>query len=300
MKNFLRYIVVTLFFTIVILEIVVRFFALSSHTLPNSIVNGDNLHKPYADDVYLRGGLAEIKGHYVINPQGFNSLKDYSKLPENKIKIAIIGDSYIEGLQVDVEKSIGRIIEEQMKDTVEVHEYGKSDANIVDYGLIYQKYVKGKYDYVFLWVTNKDLTQKVPGFMGRKDKIIKTNFARKIYQKAHFVRYLNMNHGIQSKVIDIVNKRFSPSSKNEYNISNEENFLKKINHDAISSLDESVVILYESEKLNPLFMSYFSFKEVEIIHKRLPKDFGFDLHWNLNGRINIAESIKKYINDNKK
>jgi hypothetical protein len=74
-------------------------------------LNNNKLLRPGAEGILVQGGRREVASHYKINQQGINSLKDYTTLDENKIDIAIIGDSYIQGLQVDVEKSIGRILE---------------------------------------------------------------------------------------------------------------------------------------------------------------------------------------------
>ena len=280
------------------LEIILRSFGLSGDTMPTFIVNEDLVNKPYAEGTYIKGGLAEIKGHYVINSQGFNSLKDYSKLADNKISIAIIGDSFIEGLQVDVEKSIGRLLEEQME-SIEVHEYGRSGSNIVDYGLLYKKYIKGKYDFVFVNLTDKDLIEKLPENMGKLESLTKMSFGRRVYENSYFIRYLNINHGLTSKLNDLINKDFSRSLKTESSFS-EKDFFEKVNYQALSLFDSSVIILYESEKLKQFVKRPFRLKKLQIIHKRLPKDFGFDLHWNLNGRMNCAESIKNYIYEHKK
>jgi hypothetical protein len=280
------------------LELILRSFGLSGNTIPTSIVNGDLVNKPYAEGIYIKGGLAEIKGHYVFNSQGFNSLKDYSKLTDNKIRVAIIGDSFIEGLQVDVEKSIGRLLEEQMK-SIEVHEYGRSGSNIVDYGLIYKKYIKGKYDYVFVYLTDKDLIEKLPENMGKLESLTKMSFGRIVYKNSYLIRYLNINHGLTSKLKDVMNKDFSISLKKK-SIFSEKEFFEKVNYQALSLLDSSVIVLYESEKLKQFVKRPFRLKKLQITHKKLPKDFGFDVHWNLNGRMNCAESIKNYINDDKK
>ena len=105
--------------------------------------------------------MRDIVSNYKINSQGFNSLRDYNVLDDNKISIAIIGDSYIQGMHVNVENSIGRLIEQESDNMFEVHEYGINGMNIVDYQLVFNQFVKDRYDYTFILVTDKDIIKKI-------------------------------------------------------------------------------------------------------------------------------------------
>ncbi|MEQ6123453.1 hypothetical protein AAON49_04560 [Pseudotenacibaculum sp. MALMAid0570] len=301
MKQFLSYILVTVFMTALVLEVVLRVFQLSSHAVPSEIINNNYVNKPYAEAIWVKGGLGEIKAHYKINPQGYNSLKDYSKISKDKYRIAIMGDSYIEGLQVNVENSIGRILEKQMNDRVEVHEYGVSGANIIDYGLLYQKYIKDNYDIVFIHLKDDDLLQDLAGNVGRVDKKIKITRARKIYNNYYTARYLNINHGVGEKLSKIIKgETFSKRGDNVSSKRVNDRIENSINRKALTMLDSSVVILYEKGKLTPFLFEKFSFEKAKIKHDALPKDFGFDIHWNFNGRVNCAKTIEKYLLERQK
>lgn len=306
MKRFLLYLLFLGFIAFFILEIVLRFFNLSASTMPTANVNGDYLFQPGSSGQWVRGGLGEIKSQYKINAQGFNSLVNYDTIFPNAINVALIGDSYIQGLQTDVDKSIGRQLEEISKRKLIVHEYGRAGANIVDFGLAYQDYVMPKnYDFTFILLTNKDLESNSASFKGRGDKVASEGIFRKVYDEIAVLRYLNINHGLGVQFRELVsnfnffetyqNKKASDENEEEVATSNNTLDLNKVNLDALDLLDRKVIILYEGEKLDTSFINNFDFNFVKIIHEKLPKDHGFDGHWNENGRYNCANAMFQYI-----
>ena len=62
---------------------------------------------------FIKGKFPKFLKLENINNLGFNSVKDYDFNFNNKKSVAIIGDSFVEGFQVDVNKSIGRLMEEE-------------------------------------------------------------------------------------------------------------------------------------------------------------------------------------------
>ena len=82
----------------------------------------------YINELNVKTYLPNQGGHYVtgnrrmkyakfnINDQGFNSFRAYNPT-ENTTDIALIGDSFIEGFHQDFDKSIGRKIENKLKNT---------------------------------------------------------------------------------------------------------------------------------------------------------------------------------------
>jgi hypothetical protein len=256
-------------------------------------IEGNLMLKPNIEGFWNRGGLKELANHYKINEQGFNSTKDYSKINNNKINIAIIGDSYIEGFHTDVEKSIGRILENETDNQVEVHEYGHSGGNIVDFNLVYEKWVKNKYDYTFILMTDKDIVDKKPSFMTNGDKIPKESFLRDFYNSCYFIRYLNINHGLSVKIGKVISRNVSSEKSKKRSFS-----LNKVNFDAFKVFNSSVIILYEDERLDSLFRSKIALKSLQVKHKIKPINHGFDGHWNYNGRKNCAITIQEYLVDN--
>lgn len=283
MKHFILYIAILVVTSLFVLECTTRLFDLSNDSIPEANVNGDRLITPGAENEWIGGGFREIVGHYKINPQGFNSIKDYSSIDKNKLNIAIIGDSFIEGFHVDVNNSIGRILEHEMQQEVNVHEYGKSAGNIADFSQMYLSFVKNKYDYTFILVAEADLYEKTAFNMGKGESARKPSTLRNIYSHLSSIKYLNINKGLSVNIKNAITFK-SPEKKD-----------KNLNETALNQLDSSVIILYEKEKLNPNILDEYNLTLAEVKHKQQPINFGFDKHWNHNGRKNCAITIKNIL-----
>lgn len=289
MKKFIIYIFFTVFVYLFLLEITTRIFDLSGHTLPKVSLNNNKLLRPGAEGIWIKGGRSEIKSHYKINNQGFNSLKDYGVLDENKINIAIIGDSFIQGAHGDVENSIGRILEAEIQNKVEVHEYGIDGMNIVDFSLIFTQSIKNRYDYTFILASDKDLLEKKASVMGKGNKIPKNSIMRKLYDRSSLIRYLNINHKLSVKIKKIFS--FSDSlNKQQKKIT-----AIDINVQLIKQFDSTCVFLYEKGKLDTSLIKAFNIQYIEVVPLFKPINHGFDIHWNLNGRKNCALAIQNHI-----
>ena len=289
MKKFILYIFVTVFAYLFLLEITTRVFDLSGHTLPEYSLNNNRLLRPGAEGILVQGGMREVASHYKINQQGFNSLKDYATVDENKISIAIIGDSYIQGLQVDVENSIGRLLEAETLDKIEVHEYGRAGMNIVDYSLIFTQSIKNRYDYTFILATDKDIVLKKASAMGKGNKIPNSSIIREIYNRSSLIRYLNINHKLSVKIKKTFSF-FESSNKQQEKIT-----AIDINVQALEQFDSTCTFLYEKEKLDTSLILPFKLPSIEVKPIYTPINHGFDSHWNLNGRRNCALAIQNYI-----
>jgi hypothetical protein len=296
MKRFLLHTAGTLFLAGVLLEVVLRVFHLASHVPPEADVNGDRLYLPGARGTWVYGGLGEIRGRYVINAQGWNSTVDYEEeaiapagasTGTTTVRVAIIGDSFIEGMHVDADSSVGRIMESLSPDYI-VNEYGKAGANVADYALIYKKYVEGRYDHVFVLVSDDDLVQELSGFMNRGQEVRAPSLAMKVYRNCHVLRYFRLNHKLGARL----RGRRQEKAATDLPATS---FLGQVNHDALDILDNHVIYLYRTGKLNSVFVA--SRPCLEIRQDLQPYDFGFDGHWNMNGRWNCAMSIYRYIQE---
>lgn len=69
----------------------------------------------YHEGVYRLGFPQEINAHYKINSDGWNASREYSEQRDNKKRIAVIGDSFVEAFQVDLSRSFVEIIENEFK-----------------------------------------------------------------------------------------------------------------------------------------------------------------------------------------
>lgn len=107
------------------------------------------------------------------NSLGFRDLeREFQKSPD-KIRIALIGDSFVEALQVPFEKTAGHLLEEKLNlltakrhsekpAQYEVLNFGISSFGIGQYLLTLERYVlRFKPDYVFLFVGQKQMERTV-------------------------------------------------------------------------------------------------------------------------------------------
>ena len=282
MKRFILTTALILTVFLISLEVIIRLLGIAGSTIPNTTIDGHYRLKPGSQGVWVKGPQGNIKSKYNINKQGFNSLLDDYEQDSSELKIALIGDSYVEGLHVNVESSIGRTVEELYTEReVSVHEYGISGWNAHNFLQIAQE-IKTEYYLVFVLITEKDLSDK------HKSNRSQTNssVARRIYNEIHTLRYLNINRGILQQIKKISPGRIKNDSKN---------IQSNINYELIKDFPENTIFLYEESKLFPP-PSYGIFLKID--HKKQPINFGtIDSHWNFNGRVNCAKTIINYLRE---
>lgn len=146
-KNILVITLPTLVILLIFLELFFRF------VIPASDPPGDFF---YEDEklfsfptnretgLYTIGRFAEIKARWQINNMGWNYPIDYYPDEEKKL-IAIIGDSFIEALQVDAEKNYPFLLREKLYPNYEIYAFGKSGAALSQY-LHLSRYVNKHFD----------------------------------------------------------------------------------------------------------------------------------------------------------
>ena len=278
MKKFIFFLLKFAFLVLVSLELVIRGAGLASHTFETEIIDNEFRLKSNSSGIQVKGTYKEIQAHYSINSQGFNSLYDYQN-PSNPGKIAIVGDSYIQGTHVDVEYSIGRTIESEgnFKPGV-IHEYGISGWNVYNY-LNVAKRIHNRYELIYILITDKDLNSMKPSSPKVKSKTV----LRKLYDSSHLLRYLNINRGL------------SKSIKSNRQKKSNENDLKLIrrNSSILSLFPSNVCFVYETPKFTPPDIER---TFIQIDHIKSPINWGkLESHWNENGRWNCANAILNHL-----
>jgi len=280
MKRFILTTALILAVFLTSLEVIIRLLGIAGSTMPNASIDGEYRLKPGSQGVWVKGPQGNIKSEYNINKQGFNSLLDDYEQDSSELKIALIGDSYIEGLHVNVQSSIGRTVEDLYTESeVSVHEYGISGWNAHNFLQTAQE-IQTEYNLVFVLITEKDLIDKHKSNPGQTDPSI----ARRIYDEIHILRYLNINRGILKKI-----KKIGPRGIN----GDSENIQPNINYELIRKFPENTIFLYEESKFLSL-PSHGVFLKID--HMKQPINFGkVDSHWNFNGRLNCARTIVNYL-----
>ena len=280
MKKFIQTTFLLFSIILVILELAIRGLGLAGSTMPSTKINGEYRYIPGSKGIWVKGPFANISSTYSINKQGFNSVISDYKNDSNEFKIALIGDSYIEGLHVDVERSIGRTIEDLYFDRdISVHEYGISGWNVHNFIQIANE-IKNEYNLIFVLITDKDLSETIKS--NAEPEI--PSWPRKLYSNFHTLRYLNINRGLIQRLREI-----GPRSIHFSHQSIE----RKPRYSKLNEFPANTVFLYEESNLKS-FPSHRKFLKIE--HIKQPKDFGkVDSHWNLNGRYNCAFAIVNYV-----
>jgi lysophospholipase L1-like esterase len=162
---------ITVFF--LICELIIFRWIVPAAQVPYHIFDTNWLllkHDPYSGDpsgVYRKGITSEIQGRYRINQAGWNSIHEYVEKKENTTRIAVIGDSYVQALQVNVEDAFPNIIEKTLVTegvSAEVYSFGISGAPLSQY-LQIMRYVASSYrpDIVIVNIAHNDIDESLEG-----------------------------------------------------------------------------------------------------------------------------------------
>jgi hypothetical protein len=93
----------------------------------NEVVN----YIPGQEGIFVTGNRKMNHARYHINESGFNSFHEFEPTKQD-FEVALIGDSFIEGLHQNYDNSIGKKIEDDFPGQVQVYEYGFSGYDLAD------------------------------------------------------------------------------------------------------------------------------------------------------------------------
>lgn len=143
-----------LIFSVFMIEISVRLFAPVSDKPFTSYESDVGIHlTPDQEGVITLGALGKFPASYRINNAGWNSIHNYqSNKPDGTLRVAVIGDSFIEALGVDVEEGLHAIAEQRLNsneacnayDKIEIYSFGYSGIPMSQYVSI-MRHVKDRY-----------------------------------------------------------------------------------------------------------------------------------------------------------
>ena len=117
-------------------------FVIPAPDIPEpAFINTVLRHRPGQRGVYwstpfgLDGGREDVRAPFSINAQVWNSAHaDYPlERPAGRLRIAVVGDSYVEALQVPPDHSIAEDLERELGAGAEVFRYGVSGAPLSQY-----------------------------------------------------------------------------------------------------------------------------------------------------------------------
>jgi lysophospholipase L1-like esterase len=157
LRKFIRITVPSFVIFILFLEFVVFRFILPASEWPyRSIITKDDpvvryIYKDapmYSSGVWRLGFPERYAARYKINHEGWNSTKEYSTQRSNKKRIAVIGDSFVDALQVNVDQCFAELLEKNLnshEEPVEVYRFGFGNAALSQY-LNVLRYVVKKFN----------------------------------------------------------------------------------------------------------------------------------------------------------
>ena len=152
----------SLFFLVLILEFVVFRFILVAPDMPD-LAFVDGMLKYQADQQGVYRVKNEIKARFKINKQGWNSKYDQYSMDKRKgsLRVAVIGDSFVEALQIDYNKSLAEQLEEKTgSDRLQVYRFGISGIPMSQYLYILEhEALKYSPDLVVIVLVHNDFDQ---------------------------------------------------------------------------------------------------------------------------------------------
>jgi hypothetical protein len=148
MRNILLLTVPSLLGLLIVLELIVT-FGIPASQFPYYYYDQDEHILRFSpsvqrDGLFTIGLLAQQRGRWHINNRGWNSSIDFIT-PKRNPRIAIIGDSYVEALQVDVENSIAGQLGRLVGPDIDVYAFGISGASLSQY-LQMARYARAHFD----------------------------------------------------------------------------------------------------------------------------------------------------------
>lgn len=297
------------FLIVLSLEVWVRIFYLGKDS-PTRYVDEKKVEKwvPNQSGFSVTGNRRQNFSEYHINNSGFNSYREFAPT-EEKIEIALVGDSFIEGFHQPYHNSIGRKIENRLAQ-VDVYEYGYAGYDMADQLHLINSYEDQfkLIDMVILGIKfendlQRDKYEVVPYRMALESPINRLMKKSKLIVYAQSIGAISGVRRFFSKIISLGKSGTPKASRNIV----EKEVHKKYIHNLESLMtlygfDKSRYHFLLDETITPsIFMDYLTDNGYNYIpigkalqEAKVPTTLVYDRHWNNNGRKIVAKSIADY------
>ncbi len=309
MKKFILKSISYVILIIVSLELLVRVFHLYTE-VPVRYIDEFKVEKslPNQTGFAVTGNRRQNFSEYHINNFGFNSFREFNP-SENKTEIAIVGDSFIEGMHQNYYNSTGKKVEEKLNN-IEVYEYGYAGYDLANQLYLIQAYKSHfeKIDYIIIYLKcEEDLerAEYLPDYERialLKSPLFKIRDEFKLLSYASAVGIVDPIKNLAIKIINRDNKnaQTKKTSTKEKNIERLENFKTLINTFGFNK--NKMAFLLNRNTTSPVFLEYCDENGFEIIDygsafkssKKTPTLI-YDQHWNNHGRNLIASEIASFL-----
>ncbi|MBP1841022.1 hypothetical protein [Formosa algae] len=248
---------------------------------------------------------------YHINNSGYNSYREFHPTPD-QVEIALVGDSFIEGFHQQYTNSIGKKIEQRLKD-VEVYEYGYAGYDFADQLHMINTYKEtfDLVDYVVLGLKfENDLTRSsytvVQDRMKLETPLYKTLRQSKLLVYLQNVGTFDAAKSLLSKITSVnnnnkaISKRSSETELQDQYIINFKRLVHTYGYDK-----QRFTLLLDAAQTPPIFLKYLEdngFRYLDFSEplqaSKTPTNLIYDMHWNNHGRTLIAELVADFVAEN--
>ncbi len=320
MKKLLGKIIIYGFLMALVLEVLVRVFHLYFE-YPIVTLNEKDVvnYVPGQSGSFVVGNRRMHSSYYHINESGFNSFREFTPSAQN-FEVALIGDSFVEGLHQDYNNSIGKKIENNFNGELAVYEYGFSGNDLADQlHLIHQLKEKMKLiDIIYVYLKfDEDLKRSSYTVHTRAN--LENSFAFKVRREIKLLSYLK-GIGLIEPLTKIPSelKRFVKGGLKTANTDLTEGESK--DNEYITNLDallntysvdkQKTVFLIHQDNTSQAFLEYCEAKGYRYVDFGKPLEqsdkstiIKYDVlkHWNDHGRDLVAkvltEDINKYMDE---
>ncbi len=230
-KNIFLITLPTLLICLFLLEVGLRLVVVVADP-PMSFFNEKELMYQYEpgekEGMMSYGPSAKHRANWRINNFGWNSLLDYKK-EKSKPRIAVIGDSFIEAFQVDVDKSFPALMGVKLEKDYEVYHLGKSGSPLSQY-LHISRYAAKHFDpdILIITVVHNDFLESLELFNGGNTQFLllkdgadgiaeiaprpnysyqQYSFFKRFFKKSAIVRYFLVNLKINLTLKQLFSKK---------------------------------------------------------------------------------------------
>jgi hypothetical protein len=310
-KLFIKILIYTLVILLA-LEVLIRVFHLTKD-YPVRFIDEFGVEKwvPNQDGFSVTGIRRQNFSKFHINNSGYNSFREFSP-SKDKLEIALIGNSFIEGFHQDYYNSIGKKIENLISG-LEVYEFGYAGYDFADQLHLIHQYQStfDLIDHVFMGLKfEEELRRGEYGILQSRMKLESPLY--KSLRQIKLLVYLQ-KIGAFDAARELTIKILSFGQKRNKKDSNETIELKNIRYklyiknfesliDSFGFDKERFTLLLDEEKTPSIFISYLNENEYKYLDfsKTINQSISstnliYDKHWNNHGRTLIANILIDYL-----
>lgn len=310
MKKLLLKCALYTFLLLLALEGWVRLLHLSKDS-PVRFVDEKKVEKwyPNQNGHAVTGNRRQNFSEYRINKSGFNSYREFTP-SQDKIEVALVGDSFIEGFHQHYYNSIGKKIENKLPG-IEVYEYGYAGYDFADQIHLVHAY-KEQFELIDVVIFglkfSNDLTRGEYNIIPDRLKFNKPPYKWLTYSK---LLVYAQNIGAFDAPKRLISNMFSmlkPARKAVKNNVKEAELERQYIANFESLIEtygfnkDKYVFLLDSGITSPQFIEYLirnNYKYIDIgpalERASKPTTLIYDKHWNNYGRTIVASEITKYL-----